>query len=136
MTFEIMRSYELQAAHRLPFVPAGHKCGRMHGHTWKVEVWVAGELDDDRGWFMDFAEIDEVYNRFVHRKLDHTCLNDTIENPTTEQLVCWIAGQLRQSLPGLSRIIARENDHSCVCMQVTPVPDASSTNSSGTDGES
>lgn len=133
--FEIMRSFTLQAAHQLPRVPAGHKCGRLHGHTWLIELWVTGE-PDERGWFMDFANIDAVYQRAVHAVLDHSSLNDSIENPTTENLCAWIADALKRQLPGLCRIVAMENDRSCVCMRVEREPGETSTNSKGTGGGS
>jgi 6-pyruvoyltetrahydropterin/6-carboxytetrahydropterin synthase len=135
MTIEIMRRYELQAAHWLPRVPDEHKCGALHGHTWQIEIWVAG-TPDERGWFMDFADIDDAYEEWVHDQLDHSCLNDSIENPTTENLCVWIAARLGPALPGLCRIVARENDHSCVCMRVEPEPSATSTNSSAAGGGS
>jgi len=109
----IMRRYILQAAHRLPRVAVGHKCGRLHGHTWDVEVWIGG-TPDDRGWFMDFAEIDAAWSRLVHDAIDHSDLNETIENPTTENLCEWIGARLLPELPGLARIVARENSHSAV----------------------
>ena len=107
----IMRRFTLQAAHHLPHVPEGHKCGRVHGHTWDVEVWVTGQ-PDDRGWFMDFAEIDVAWTRDVHNVLDHRDMNDIIPNPTTENICAWIACHLQ--LAGVQSIIARENGHSAI----------------------
>lgn len=113
MSFSISRTYTIQAAHHLPHVPEGHKCGRLHGHTYSVEVEVSAPLRDD-GFVIDFAEIDAAW-RIVHDTLDHRCLNDIaqLENPTSEILAEWIWGVLSVSLP-LSAIRIRENAHSCV----------------------
>ena len=134
MAFEISRRFTLQAAHRLPRVPEGHKCGRMHGHTWEITISVRGDVDPEAGWFCDFAVIDESYDRCVHRALDHGCMNDVIANPTTENLCAWIADRLGPTLPGLCRVDAKENDRSCVSMQVEPERAATSTASSNTGG--
>src|SRR3954469_19232781 len=58
MSMRLERSYRFEAAHFLPRVPPGHKCARMHGHSYRIEITIEGELDE-RGWVMDFAEIDE-----------------------------------------------------------------------------
>jgi 6-pyruvoyltetrahydropterin/6-carboxytetrahydropterin synthase len=112
MKFRIMRRFVLQAAHHLPRTPDGHKCKRMHGHTYEVELWFEGDVDETAGWFMDFSEIDELYDGRVHTVLDHTLLNDTIENPTTENLCVWIARAVNH--PRLFKVVARENGHSAV----------------------
>jgi 6-pyruvoyltetrahydropterin/6-carboxytetrahydropterin synthase len=111
---KISRFYTLQAAHRLPRVPEGHKCGRLHGHTYRVKVTLEGELDSDDGWFADFADIDAVYQTLVHARIDHTYLNDTIENPTTENMCLWMIAVLRPAIPLLHSVSIAENDHSLV----------------------
>lgn len=113
MKASICRKFSFEAAHRLPHVPAGHKCGRLHGHSWQIEVWVTGETDE-RGWFMDFATIDAAFAVHVHALCDHGTLNDVIENPTSENLCVFIAERLRLALPGLSKIVAREGRRSIV----------------------
>jgi hypothetical protein len=60
MKVELTRSYRFEAAHRLPMVPADHKCARMHGHSFEIEVTVAGEIDSRMGWLVDYADITKV----------------------------------------------------------------------------
>lgn len=88
----ISRIYTFESAHFLPRVPAGHKCGRMHGHSYELTVEVSGTIGPD-GWVMDFADIDAAVAPVVAR-LDHRCLNDFLGNPTSENLAVWIAGEL------------------------------------------
>jgi 6-pyruvoyltetrahydropterin/6-carboxytetrahydropterin synthase len=105
---EIFREFTFEAAHRLPKVPEGHKCARLHGHSFRVEVHVGGEVDPVAGWIMDFAEIKKAFAP-LHDQLDHRYLNEVpgLENPTSENLAEWIWSRLDGSLP-LSKIVVRE----------------------------
>lgn len=94
---KIGRSYTFASAHHLPRVPAGHKCGNVHGHTYGLDVELEGELDPMTGWILDYAAIDEVVKRCVLTPLDHHDLNTIHENPTAENLVGWIFCQLSAS---------------------------------------
>src|SRR3954452_11512181 len=102
MRTRLERIYRFEAAHFLPKVPAGHKCARMHGHSYLVEIVIEGEVDPERGWVMDFAEIDEHVSPLV-RALDHQVLNeiDGLANPTSELLAVWWWQRLAPTLPGL-----------------------------------
>ena len=106
---EIFKEFTFEAAHRLPNIPADHKCGRVHGHSFRVEVRVRGPVDPHTGWVMDFADIKEAF-RPIHDELDHSFLNEIegLKNPTSEHLIRWIWGRLRPRLPGLSELIVRE----------------------------
>ncbi len=106
---EIFKEFSIEAAHWLPHVPEGHKCRRMHGHSFKIEIHVAGPLEDRLGWVMDFAELKAAF-RPVFEQIDHRCLNDVegLENPTSENLARWIWGRLKAGIPGLSKIVVRE----------------------------
>ena len=106
---EIFREFTFEAAHRLPHVPAGHKCARLHGHSFRVEVHVGGELQQPLGWVADFAELKAAFAP-LHARLDHHYLNEIegLENPTSENLAIWIWERLRPALPGLVTIIVRE----------------------------
>lgn len=84
MKMTIVRTYTFESSHRLPLVPDGHKCGRMHGHSYTVRVGVSGPITE-AGWVMDFADIDSVVKPLVGR-LDHQCLNDFLPNPTSEAI--------------------------------------------------
>jgi 6-pyruvoyltetrahydropterin/6-carboxytetrahydropterin synthase len=106
---EIFREFRFEAAHRLPNVPEGHKCARLHGHSFRVEVRVRGEVDPALGWVMDFAEIKAACRPIIAR-LDHYYLNEIegLENPTSEVLARWIWARLKPVLPALDRIVVRE----------------------------
>jgi len=110
---ELVRTYRVDAAHRLPGLPPDHKCSRMHGHGYLVEVRVRGPVGADTGWVMDFAEVDAAAQPVV-LGLDHRCLNEIegLENPTAELLAAWIFDRLRPALPGLSEVAVAETPHS------------------------
>lgn len=106
---QLHKIFQIEAAHRLPHVPAGHKCARMHGHSFKVEIHVEGEVDRELGWVMDYAELKAAFQP-LYDQLDHHCLNDVagLENPTSENLAAWIWDRLKPRLPLLSRIVVHE----------------------------
>lgn len=106
---EIFKEFTFEAAHRLPNVPSGHKCGRLHGHSFRVEVHILGPLDPNLGWVMDFADIKELFKPILER-LDHNYLNEItgLENPTSEVIARWIWVQLVPKLHGLTRVVVRE----------------------------
>lgn len=109
MSHRLERSYRFEAAHFLPQVPAGHKCARMHGHSYRIEIAIEGELDAARGWVMDFADIDEHVSPLV-KQLDHQVLNEIegLVNPTSELLARWWWQKLAPVLPGLCEVIVAE----------------------------
>ncbi|HET7457752.1 MAG TPA: 6-carboxytetrahydropterin synthase QueD [Gemmatimonadaceae bacterium] len=106
---EIFKEFTFEAAHRLPNVPEGHKCARLHGHSFRVRIVVDGPVDARTGWVMDFADLKAVV-RPLHDRLDHRYLNDIggLENPTSEVLARWIFRELRPRLPMLSAVQVRE----------------------------
>jgi 6-pyruvoyltetrahydropterin/6-carboxytetrahydropterin synthase len=106
---DIFKVFHIEAAHRLPNVPAGHKCARLHGHSFRVEVHVRGDLDPALGWVMDFADLKREFQS-VFDRLDHRYLNDVpgLENPTSERLAEWIWAALKPSLPLLHKIVVHE----------------------------
>ena len=106
---EIYKAFSIEAAHRLPNLPESHKCYRLHGHSFKVEVHVKGEVDQNTGWIMDFADISAAFKPLFER-LDHHYLNEIegLENPTSENLARWIWRQLKPALPLLSSVVVRE----------------------------
>jgi 6-pyruvoyltetrahydropterin/6-carboxytetrahydropterin synthase len=106
---DIYKEFTFEAAHKLPNVPQGHKCGRLHGHSFKVELHVSGPVGTDSGWVMDFAEIKDVFRPYYDR-LDHHYLNeiDGLENPTSENIAQWIWKELKPQLPALSKVVVRE----------------------------
>jgi 6-pyruvoyltetrahydropterin/6-carboxytetrahydropterin synthase len=106
---EIYKQFSFEAAHHLPNVPAGHKCGRLHGHSFQVQVHVAGPLDPMLGWVMDYADIKAVVKPVIDR-LDHYYLNEIagLENPTSEVIAQWLWQQLKPLLPQLSKVVINE----------------------------
>ena len=110
MRVELTKDYRFEAAHRLPQVPADHKCYRMHGHSFCVEITIAGEVDEAMGWLQDFGEITAIVEPMLKRELDHRTLNDVagLENPTSEVLCGWLWRRLLPQLPRLSAITVHE----------------------------
>ncbi|NOT35235.1 MAG: 6-carboxytetrahydropterin synthase QueD [Candidatus Eisenbacteria bacterium] len=110
MHVELTREYRFEAAHRLPMVPPDHKCFRMHGHSFVIEVTLAGPVDPALGWLVDFGEITRIVEPLLKRELDHRTLNDVegLENPTSENLCGWLWQRLNPLLPYLSVITVRE----------------------------
>jgi 6-pyruvoyltetrahydropterin/6-carboxytetrahydropterin synthase len=106
---EIWREFQLEAAHRLPNVPPGHKCARLHGHSFRVRVYVRGPLDPERGWVQDFDALREAFEP-LRQRLDHQYLNEIegLSNPTSEHLARWIWERLAPRLPGLCRVEVME----------------------------
>ncbi|MBM7776550.1 6-pyruvoyltetrahydropterin/6-carboxytetrahydropterin synthase [Actinokineospora baliensis] len=105
---EIFREFTFEAAHRLPNVPEGHKCARLHGHSYRVVVTVSGPVDPTAGWVMDFGDLKAAVKPVV-AELDHYYLNEIpgLENPTSEVLAEWLWTRLASDLP-LSEITVRE----------------------------
>ena len=112
---KIFKEFTFEAAHRLPRVPEGHKCARLHGHSFRVRLSVAGE-PDERGWVMDFADIKAAFAP-LHARLDHHYLNDIegLENPTSELLARWIWERLKPALPALCEVSVFETCTSGAC---------------------
>ncbi|MBX3691700.1 6-carboxytetrahydropterin synthase QueD [Dokdonella sp.] len=106
---QIFKIFRIEAAHRLPNVPAGHKCARLHGHSFEVEVHLAGPVGEHTGWVADFADIGAAFAP-VHERLDHRYLNEIegLDNPTSENLARWIWQALQPRLPLLARVVVRE----------------------------
>ncbi len=106
---EIFKEFTFEAAHLLPNVPEGHKCARLHGHSYRVEIRVGGEVGESTGWVVDFAELSAAFKP-LHAELDHYYLNDVpgLENPTSENLAKWIWDRLDPTLPGLKEVLVRE----------------------------
>ena len=106
---QLFKEFTVEAAHRLPNVPEGHKCARLHGHSFKICIFVEGPVEEPSGWVMDFAEIKDCFAP-IYAQLDHHYLNDIegLENPTSENLAKWIWDQLKPKLPLLSAVQIKE----------------------------
>ncbi len=108
-TTEIFKEFRIEAAHLLPNVPEGHKCRRLHGHSFLIGVHVAGEVGPESGWVCDFADLSAAFAPLFDQ-LDHRFLNEVpgLENPTSEHLARWVWDRLAPELPGLSRVVVHE----------------------------
>lgn len=107
---ELFKDFTFEAAHRLPGVAAGHKCARLHGHSYLLRVHVSGDVDAVSGMVIDFAEIKAAVKPIIADHLDHYYLNEVegLENPTSENLARWVWQRLITELPRLSAIEIRE----------------------------
>ena len=109
MPTDIYKIFRIEAAHRLPNVPPDHKCARLHGHSFRIEVRLRGEPDPVTGWLMDFADLKRAFAP-VFDALDHRYLNEVpgLENPTSERLAEWVWQRLRPALPLLLEVTVAE----------------------------
>lgn len=105
----IWKEFTAECAHSLPHVPAGHKCGRVHGHSYHITLFCEGPVDEKSGWVFDYADIAAAFQPILE-ELDHNHLNKLygLENPTVENLARWIWKRLKGILPPLCRIQIRE----------------------------
>lgn len=106
---KITQAFTFEAAHRLPKVPETHRCSRMHGHSYRVELCLEGEVDPDTGFVIDFFDVEAIFGPVLLR-LDHYCLNDIegLENPTAENIAVWIWDRIKPSLPQIAKVVVYE----------------------------
>jgi 6-pyruvoyltetrahydropterin/6-carboxytetrahydropterin synthase len=109
MRIELVREYRFEAAHRLPRLPATHKCARLHGHSFRFEVLLEGEVDERTGFLIDFGDVDTIMQPVLAR-LDHYYLNEVegLENPTSEVLAAWLWRRLEALQPMLQAVTVAE----------------------------
>ena len=98
----VKATFDFEAAHRLPHHPGA--CRELHGHSYHLVVSVERKVAADSGMAIDFADLKEIVRREVVDRLDHTCLNDRIDNPTAEVMAVWIWNALREPLAGLAEL--------------------------------
>ena len=106
---ELRKTFQFEAAHHLPQLPEDHKCRRLHGHSFQVDIVVDGPCDPQLGWVMDYAEISQAFKP-LWEQLDHHYLNEIegLENPTSERVALWIWDRLRPTLPLLKEVVVAE----------------------------
>ncbi len=121
MLVELKKTYVFEAAHRLPRVPAGHKCSRMHGHSYRVEIGLRGPVDPATGWMVDFAVIDEAWAE-LWKRFDHHLLNEIpgLENPTCENLCAFIWKAMAVRIAQLEVVTVWETADSCCSLRESP----------------
>lgn len=109
MRIELRKSFQFEAAHFLPHLPPAHKCRRIHGHSFEVEIAVRGEMDPRLGWLLDYADLAAAFKP-IWEQLDHNFLNEIegLENPTSENIALWIWTRLQPALPQIAEIVVAE----------------------------
>ena len=113
MNVELVKEYRFEAAHSLPRVPEGHKCRRVHGHSYKVELEVRGAVDAATGWLVDFGVLDDAWAA-LHERFDHRNLNDVpgLENSTCENIAGYVWRAVRPAVPQLAAVTIWETSDS------------------------
>lgn len=114
----IRKQFAFEAAHVLPHHPG--KCARLHGHSYRLDVSVAGPLQAEgpaSGMVVDFDDVARIVRAAVVDQLDHRHLNDTIENPTSENIALWIWRRLAPQLPGLTELTLWETATACAVLR-------------------
>jgi 6-pyruvoyltetrahydropterin/6-carboxytetrahydropterin synthase len=106
---KIFKQFTFDSAHFLPHVPDGHKCKEIHGHTYRLTIFVEGDLEKTLEWVMDFAEMKGVIDPVV-KSIDHKLLNNIsgLENPTCEIIAVWLWNKIKPSLPLMTKIELHE----------------------------
>jgi 6-pyruvoyltetrahydropterin/6-carboxytetrahydropterin synthase len=109
MNVRLVHEFRFEAAHRLPRLPETHKCFRLHGHSFRVELTIEGPVNPDTGWLLDFGELHTLFKP-LHDQLDHHYLNEIpgLENPTSEVLAQWIWQKIKPRLSPLTRVTVFE----------------------------
>ena len=109
MRARLTKEFWFEAAQTLPKIPPGHKCARMHGHSFRIEISIEGEVDAETGWIYDHALISDAMQPLLEQ-LDHSYLNEIIglENPTIELMAAWFWRRLADKCPGLCEIVVHE----------------------------
>ena len=115
MRTRILRRFSFDAAHQLFTMPEGHKCRRMHGHTYLCEIACEGEVDPAKGYFLDYGDLKKFIQPIIDQ-LDHQYLNDIegLEVPTAEMIAKWIYDRLHADLPSLTLVRLFETPHNGV----------------------
>ena len=109
MHLELRKTFQFEAAHLLPHLPKSHKCRRLHGHSFKVDIVISGTCHPKLGWVMDYADISKAFLP-IWKRLDHFYLNEIqgLENPTSENIAAWIWQNLKPRLPLLTEVVVAE----------------------------
>jgi 6-pyruvoyltetrahydropterin/6-carboxytetrahydropterin synthase len=113
MKAELVKTFAFEAAHNLPGMPAGHKCRNMHGHSYRVDIHVAGMVDPQTHLVIDFGIIKQTVEPVIDQ-LDHRCLNEVpgLANPTSEMISKYLWDNIKPALPQLTQVVVWESDTS------------------------
>lgn len=109
MRLKLSKTFHFEAAHSLPTFPNGHKCRRLHGHSFRFDVNVVGDVDPVKGFLIDYGDIKTIVDPIV-KELDHYYLNDIagLDNPTSEMIAVWLFNRIHPALPLLASITVYE----------------------------
>lgn len=109
MKFELVQHFRVESARSLPYLPSGHPCSRVHGHSFKVSLSIVGDLDARIGWVMDYNDIEKLVRPILNH-IDHRLLNEVpgLENPTSEYIAAWLYQKIKAVLPGLRQVNVSE----------------------------
>lgn len=129
MAIELTKTFRFEAAHWLPQFPEGHKCRRLHGHSFQVDVIVKGEPDENTGILIDYGDIKKIVKPIIDQ-LDHHCLNylgdewnePLLQKPSSENLAKWLFQKIKPYLPLLYAIVIHETCTSkCTYYEIRPI---------------
>jgi 6-pyruvoyltetrahydropterin/6-carboxytetrahydropterin synthase len=105
----LSQEFHFEASHRLSHLGPDHPCHPLHGHSYRVDIVISGEVNPTTGFLMDYAELQGIVQPVI-KQLDHTHLNDVPGLPlsTTEHIADWLWKRLKPTLPMLVEITIRE----------------------------
>ncbi len=114
MKIELVKTFKFDAAHSLQHLPEGHKCRDMHGHGYRIDIHITGEVQPETGWLMDFGDLKTIVQPIID-SLDHCNLDDIegLKISTSEMLAKYIWERIKPQLPILSAVEVWESDTSC-----------------------
>jgi len=109
MIVRLVKTFRFEAAHDLPCFPPGHKCRRLHGHSFRFDVIVQGEVDPKIGYLIDYSDIKQICDPIV-KQLDHYYLNDIpgLSISTSEMIAVWLWNKIKPELAMLDEIVVYE----------------------------
>jgi 6-pyruvoyltetrahydropterin/6-carboxytetrahydropterin synthase len=118
--YSITKKFTFDAAHQLEGLDPSHKCGRLHGHTYTVEVTIGSESLTEEGWVIDFGDLSWIKD-FIDNELDHRNLNVFMKQPTSENLAKYFFGAV------LTWLVNRNYPHRpwIDCVRVSETPNTS-----------
>jgi 6-pyruvoyltetrahydropterin/6-carboxytetrahydropterin synthase len=87
--YRISKTFSFDAAHRLDGLPMGHKCGRLHGHTYEVELFLESPKLDSVGFVRDYGELSQ-FKEWLMNTFDHHMINEVVPQPTAENMAQFI----------------------------------------------
>ncbi len=121
LKIEIKKTFEIESARFLPFLPKSHPCSQTHGHSFKVTLTLRGLVDAKLGWLLDYNDIDKLVAP-VLKRIDHKLLNKVpgLSNPTTENLSVWLYNTIKPKCDELVQVTLKETSDTECSFPVLP----------------